>query len=244
MPKKRTRTSASPQSGIDEPGGGSRDSIVVTESGGQYYLPGQYSNGGNKIFSSSRSFIESIARELSEKGRLNAREFGPYSIYSTYRDSIAGHHLIDMTLIDSLVDTDHVQNSGPCGCIWSTSSKLLKPKYLAMCRELGIREAENVDSPAYRRALLSYVAGIPDHEVTAFVLLNGMRRVPISVSLLWLRGRLDLSDLHNYISAGTRDTGSQITDPKVHRGQVPFGDDRDEALDVISTFLGQMREKN
>jgi hypothetical protein len=211
---------------------------LIKEEKGLFCLPGVQSLQGHPVCSTSKAFIESIALELNQKGTLDAADFGPYSIYCTYRDLICDRQFFDERVISQLIQTDHVQVDAQCSCIWSTEAHDLRPRYLALCTELGVVNAVDHSDVSYAESLAHHVSNLPDHEKTVIGLLNGMRGIPISVSMLLLRGKLSLEQLQSYIGSATT-TGSQITDLDVHRGRTPPSHS-DPAIEAIGAFLNQM----
>lgn len=215
-----------------------RTAPTIVEEKGVFSIPSLESNGGNPVESHSRRFMESIAHEFLDKGKLDAHDFGPYSIYSTYRDSIAGEPFVNEVLVNQLIDTDHVQVESDCGCVWSMASEHLGPAYLELCGQLGVFEAANPYSVIYRESLERHLESIPDYEKTVFCLLNGMFRVPISVAMLFLNEALSLNDLHSYMEQPMT-TGSQITEATRGRS---FGHHMNPDIEHIGAFLDHMRQ--
>ena len=208
----------------------------IVEVDGVYSLPGLSTDGGNPLASRSRAVIESIRAELMYRGGLDASLFGPYSVFSTYRDLIVGTSFVTRSLVDQLVESDHVQHPGDCECIWSQLSSEIAPAYHELCDHVGIVDSRSPQSESHRGALLRHLLGLPDHEVVVFGLLNGMRGVPISVSLLYLHGALIAGNLHAFIEASNT-TGRQITE----RGAHHLSPLEDEAVRHIDGFLRNMR---
>lgn len=201
-----------------------------------YSLPGLRTNAGNPVASSSRAVIESIRAELMYRGELDASLFGPYSVFSSYRDMIVGKPFVTRSLVDQLVDSDHIQTPGDCDCIWSQLSTALAPVFHQLCDDLRLVDSRAPQSETYRSGLLKHMSTLPDYEVAVLGLLNGMRGIPVSVSLLYLRGVCTVGSLHEFIEAATT-TGRQIT----ASGSDSLPALEDEAVRHIHNFLRNMR---
>lgn len=62
----------------------------VVNAGGQFSLPGAQTFSGNPVSYPTPGMIHAIALEKRQRGYLDAREFGIYSAYCTWRDFIDG----------------------------------------------------------------------------------------------------------------------------------------------------------
>ena len=209
---------------------------MIVQDGKFFSLLGTKTPGGSEVRSISRRLIEAIAAERQKFKKLDAtRQFGIFSIFSTYADHIAHRQFITDMLVNDLAVNDHVLNYNKCSCPWSVNSEHLRPAAFQTLAKLDIHNFIDPKSMAFTSSLKNALQNLQDYEKTTFCILNGMWGIPISVCLMYLQGDYSMDEI-----LVTMDSMNQIDDWEAH------GDMRDIrlAFEKVEWFLRVMRQAN
>jgi len=153
-----------------------------------WLLPRAKSFDGHPVVAESQSLIESIAFEKTLTGKLNARRFGIYSAYCTWRDRIVGTS-VSMSLCRDLVegqfeyDPEEISDR-TVEIFMQVQQHLLSRPIWGSGLSVDIEEASNI--------LHDGLSKLDSYQITQFHLLNGMHSGGLFYPLALILGVVSL----------------------------------------------------
>jgi hypothetical protein len=170
--------------------------------GETYWLQGAKSHHGNPVESTSRSLIEAIAFERETLGRLDARDFGIYSAYCSWRDMICDKP-IPYILMKSLVETQfqydatEFEGSPLLDLAMEVQDELLSEPIWGLVRNNAVA----VSPERAVEILAEGLERLTEYQWTQFSLLNGMHSAGLFLPLAQVLG---LNSWERYIDWKTQ----------------------------------------